>query len=499
MESCLKDIPNLLIQIFSGNGEKQLAFREMLKRKFSAASILGCTATAENTHRLINEDQVFLSFTVLDKEIFKLAYYDLETGLPNRLKFSQYLDEIVNKLNRQKEKLALLFIDIDRFKNINDSLGHRAGDEILKQIALRIKWNAPGESFLGRFGGDTFTMSITSTTSLEEIGGMAERIRQEIARPIYCQGREIFLTASIGACFFPGDGVDEQSLIRNADTALNKSKKQGGNQVTFYAAEMEGKMLLRFELENYLRKALEKKEFFLCYQPLVDLGTGKITANEALLRWQHPHLGLVALLEFIPLAEEIGLFEEIGAWVIRSACLQTKQWQLKDLGRLGVSVNVSARQFQQPAFLAVVENALDQSGLEPGYLTLELTESAMLQNIDYSILTMRELQKLGVKVSIDDFGTGYSSLSYLRSLPIDSLKIDKSFASNIHADSTDISIVRAIITMGQGLEVEVVAEGVETLEQAELLREMNCQYAQGILFKNGLIRGIMKKEFQKAG
>lgn len=484
-ESFLEDVPNLLVQIFSENECRQLELREVLKRKFSAATILGCIPSGSKIERKV-EEEIFLSFTLLDEKIFKLAYYDLETGLPNGLKFSQYLDEILNKVNPHGKKLALLMFDMDRFKNINDSLGHRAGDDILKQIAERMKKNVPAGSFLARFAGDKFTLLLTSKPSVENIGKIAHHILKEISSPLLYQGRELFITASIGASFYPCDGQDDQTLIKNADTALNESKQQGGNKLTYYSPDMKGKVLLRFELENHLRTALQKKELFLCYQPLVDLKTGRVTGNEALLRWNHPHLGLVAPLEFIPLAEEIGVIEEIGAWVIQSACLQTKDWQRKGFGSLGVSVNVSARQFREPGFLQVVIDALKQASLEPEYLTLELTESTMLQNIDHSILTMKELQKLGVKVSIDDFGTGYSSLSYLRSLPINSLKIDKSFISNLQTDSNGFSIVRAIISMGRGLEVEVVAEGVETQEQAELLREMSCQYAQGFFIQKPL-------------
>lgn len=261
----------------------------------------------------------------------------------------------------------------------------------------------------------------------------------------------------------------------------------------FFSMEMNRQAVIRLELESYLRKALQKEEFHLCYQPLIDLETGNLYGSEALIRWNHPKLGLVSPGEFIPLAEETGLIEEIGSWVLRTACKQNKRWHSLGYGSLAISVNVSAYQFQQPGFLNEVKTALHQSGLEPQFLTLELTESTMLRNVDYSIQVMKALQKLGVMVSIDDFGTGYSSLSYLKDLPINTLKIDRSFINNLHLDTSDIAIVKAIITMGHGLAVKVVAEGVETKEQIELLKELKCHYAQGFYIH----KPLMTAEFEK--
>jgi diguanylate cyclase (GGDEF)-like protein/PAS domain S-box-containing protein len=433
-----------------------------------------------------------------EEKIIQLAYYDHDTGLPNRMRFTEQLEERLRRAKKKKELLAVLVIDIDRFKIINDSLGHYAGDIVLKEIAARIQNNLPKGSYLGRFSGDKFTLMLTKNVSIEQTTRLAIDLQNFISKPLYYQNQEFIVTASIGISSFPGDGLDENILLKNADIAMNRSKNQGGNKITYFSTGMNDQAIIRLELESYLRKALQKDEFYLCYQPLMDLKSGEITCTEALIRWQHPHLGLVSPAQFIPLAEETGLIEEIGAWVLTTACIQTKEWQSSGYSRLGISVNVSAHQFQQHAFIGQVIKALEISQLEPEYLSLELTESAMLKDITYSISVMKALQDLGVKVSIDDFGTGYSSLSYLRNLPINTLKIDQSFINNLHNDPSDIAIVKAIITMGQGLAVKIVAEGVETHEQMNILRDMDCHYAQGYYIQKPLESDAFEKGFRTA-
>jgi diguanylate cyclase (GGDEF)-like protein/PAS domain S-box-containing protein len=419
-----------------------------------------------------------------EEKISYLAYYDTDTRLPNRLKFTELVAEFIERVKKKKRKLAVLFIDMDRFKIINDSIGHYVGDEILKQIAERIQKVLPSGAYLGRFSGDKFSLLVTKNIDIDNVIQVAKNILQAVSQPIVYQNQEFFITASIGVSLYPNDGVDCHSLLKNADTAMNRAKQQGGNRVKFYSTDMNEQALYRLELESYLRKALEKNEFFLSYQPLVDLETGTIFGSEALLRWSHPKLGLVPPTEFIPLAEEIGVIHDIGRWVLVTACKQTKKWQEMGLGPLSVSVNVSANQFQQPDFIDDVKLALEESKLAPHYLNLELTESLMLRNMSYSIQLMKELQDLGVRVSIDDFGTGYSSLSYLKNLPINALKIDRSFIQHLHENASDIAIVKAIITMGHGLRLKVVAEGVESEEQIKLLKEFKCHYAQGyVMYK----------------
>lgn len=430
----------------------------------------------------------------IEDKMIQLAYYDQDTGLPNRMKFMEMLGELLGRAKKKKRMLAVMVLDLDRFKIINDSLGHDAGDDILKEVSERIQDVLPSGSYMGRFSGDKFNLVLSKKVVLDDVIKVAKAILKQVSDPIYHSEQEFYVTASIGISFYPNDGLDEITLLKNADIAMNRSKHPGGNRITLYSNEMNEEALRRLELESYLRKALQKEEFYLCYQPLIDLESGRVYGSEALIRWNHPILGLVSPGDFIPLAEETGLIEEIGSWVLKTACKQNKEWQLMGLKDLSVSVNVSANQFQQGKFVKEVQRVLTETGLAPECLTLELTESTMLRNIDYSIEVMKSLQKLGVRVSIDDFGTGYSSLSYLKDLPINTLKIDRSFINNLRLDTSDIAIVQAIITMGHGLAVKVVAEGVETEEQINLLKELKCHYAQGFY----LHRPLTTDDFEKA-
>ncbi|WP_078381476.1 bifunctional diguanylate cyclase/phosphodiesterase [Sutcliffiella halmapala] len=416
-----------------------------------------------------------------EERVAYLAYFDPETSLPNRQNFSDRLSEDLREIKKRKNKhkLAVLFIDFDRFKIINDSLGHYVGDKLLKSIIERIRKILPTNSYLGRFGGDKFILSLTSFQNMDEVIDVAQALLNTINKPILYHEQEFYVTASLGVSLYPDDGVDEDSLLKNADAAMNQAKKLGGNRIKFYSNDMNNQALFRIELESYLRKALEKNEFFLCYQPFIEIQTNAVLGAEALIRWDHPKLGLVSPAEFIPLAEETGLITDIGVWVLQTACQEAKKWHDKGLGDFTISVNVSAYQFQQPTFIQEVKKALDISGLAPCFLQLELTESVMLRNATYSIAVMKELQDFGVQLSVDDFGTGYSSLSYLKDLPINNLKIDRSFIKNLRFDSKDVAIVNAIVTMGKGLNLKVIAEGIETEEQLQLLHHLTCDVAQG--------------------
>lgn len=416
---------------------------------------------------------------VVEEKIFQIAFYDMDTGLPNRLKIRDLLKEKIREAKKNKSRVAIVFIDINRFKMINDSLGHFTGDQILKQISRRIMDIVPKDAILGRFGGDKFTLILTENIDTHSIMELSEKILRYVSKPITFEGQEFFLSASIGVSYYPEDGGNEELLLKNADTANNRAKKQGGTKITFFSYEMNDQIKYRFELENYLRRAIEKNELYLVYQPLVDLRTGVLIGSEALLRWKHPKLGLIPPMHFIPIAEETGIIHDIGRWVLQEACKQNQKWIEEGYHDLFVSVNVSAQQIQNRDFLNIIKEALTLSGMEPKHLLLELTESGMLGNIKHSIEMMKSIKELGVQVSIDDFGTGYSSLSYLKSLPINSLKIDQTFINNLDRCSVDKSIVKAIITIGSGMSVKVVAEGVETYEQLKELKELNCDYAQG--------------------
>ncbi|WP_010283436.1 putative bifunctional diguanylate cyclase/phosphodiesterase [Bacillus timonensis] len=452
------------------------------------------TALTQSIHNSLKDIEAFYEKKAEEK-IACLAYYDADTGLPNRLHFTNQVEEFVQRFKKKKSnnKLAVLFIDLDRFKIINDTVGHYAGDIILKELANRIKRILPKRSYLARFSGDKFTILISDGVEIDKIVDLGQSLLQDISKPIMYEAREFFLTGSIGASFYPNDGITTELLFKHADTAMNLAKHQGGNKMKFYSTEMNQQVLYKLELEGYLRRALEKKEFHLCYQPLIDLSSGKVYGTEALIRWEHPKLGLVSPGEFIPLAEETGLIHEIGKWVLRKACQENKKWHDMGYDYLTISVNVSANQFQQMSFINEVKEALLATGLPPQFLTLELTEGVMLRNISHSVIVMKELQKLGVKVSIDDFGTGYSSLSYLKDLPINTLKIDRTFINNLKVNTSDIAIVKAIITMGHGLSVKVVAEGVETDEQIALLKELQCHYAQGFYID----RPMKSEDFEK--
>ncbi|WP_449539409.1 putative bifunctional diguanylate cyclase/phosphodiesterase [Ferdinandcohnia sp. Marseille-Q9671] len=475
----------MICTIFS-NSEQMAKIRSILEKD----ELQDFLILSDSIHRSLSDLEEYYEKKAEEK-IACLAYFDAHTGLPNRLHFTNQVEEIVQ--NGKKKRLAVLFIDLDRFKIINDTVGHHAGDIILKELANRIQVLIPDKSNLARFSGDKFTILLTEDIEIDRIVDLGQKLLHDIAKPIMYEAREFFLTGSIGVSLYPNDGITTELLFKHADTAMNLSKQHGGNKMKFYSTEMNQQVLYQLELEGYLRRALEKEEFHLCYQPLIDLASGEIYGSEALIRWEHPKLGLVPPGEFIPLAEETGLIHAIGKWVLTKACQENKKWHDMGFDYLTISVNVSANQFQQISFIDEVKEALLETGLPPQYLTLELTEGVMLRNITHSVFVMKELQKLGVKVSIDDFGTGYSSLSYLKDLPINTLKIDRTFINNLKVNTSDVAIVKAIITMGHGLAVKVVAEGVETNEQIALLKELECHYAQGFYID----RPMKSKEFEK--
>ncbi|MBS4193630.1 sensor domain-containing protein [Lederbergia citri] len=417
----------------------------------------------------------------IEKKMERIAYYDADTGLPNRMKFDEVLLTRIKRAKKGDYEFLIMFLDLDRFKTVNDMLGHKSGDKVLKVLAKRISSIIPKTAYLGRFSGDKFSIILPEGTQSEEALRIGHEILQTIQMPLHFESQELYVSASIGISSYPSDGSDNVELLKNADAALNRAKQQGGSTIVFFAGEMNKETWQRIEIERSLRKALENDEFYIAYQPIIDAKTGNLSTCEALLRWDHPEYGLIPPMQFIPIAEEIGLIHPIGNWVLKNACKQTKSWQENGLKHLSVSVNVSAYQFQNRHFTEEVKEALDYSGLEAKYLHLELTESAMLNHTMEAINTMHMLNELGVNISIDDFGTGYSSLSYLKQLPIHRLKIDRSFINHFKTDSPEYAIVNAIMTMGHGLGLNVVAEGVETKEQLKLLKQLKCDYIQGYL------------------
>ena len=422
----------------------------------------------------------------LEERLNHLAYYDTLTHLPNRLLFVDRLNRAI-LTSRQKESLiAVLFLGLDHFKRINDTLGHAGGDELIRLVAQRFSQTLPMANSICRIGGDSFVVLLSDLKSVKEAVDMTDRITHSFKTPFLIGAHEFFMSCSIGISFYPSDGRNASTLLKNADTAMFRAKQQGRNNVQLYSPAMNAQALERLVLENSLRHALERNEFRVYYQPVVDLRTGVISGTEALLRWEHPSLGLIEPGEFISLAEQTGLIVPIGEWVLRTACAQNKAWQLKGFRPIRISVNLSARQFQHANLSQTVSSALEESGLNPNYLELELTESLIMHNAEESVATLRELNAMGVRLSIDDFGTGYSSLNYLKRFPIHTLKIDRSFVQDVIADADDAAIVKAIISMSHSLKIEVVAESVETQAQLEFLRANRCDKMQGFVFSRAI-------------
>lgn len=415
-----------------------------------------------------------------------MAYYDTLTGLPNRLLFNDRLGQSISEAQRQNNMLAIMFLDLDRFKTINDTLGHNIGDLLIQAVAQRLKGCMRKADTVTRLGGDEFLILFADLFHVQDAAVLAHKIISAFSKSFILDGRELHVTASVGISMYPADGKDVATLIKNADTSMYCAKEQGKNNYRFYSPAMNEKGLEHLTLQNNLHDALKQEELFLQYQPQFDLKTGRIVGVEALMRWQHPDFGLIAPAEFIPLAEENGVIIPIGEWLIYTACKQVKSWQEAGFSPGRVAVNLSMRQFQQVTLTEVITRILRETGLDPGILELELTESTVMQNPDMTIATLRELRIAGIHLSIDDFGTGYSSLNYLKHLPINRLKIAQNFASGITKDSNDEAISKAIITLAHSLNLRVVAEGVETIEQLEFFRLHNCDEVQGFLLSKPL-------------
>ena len=419
-----------------------------------------------------------------DEIIHNMAYYDTLTGLPNRNMFKEHLNNRLFNSNSKDEKLAVLFLDLDRFKVINDTKGHSTGDHVLQLVAKRLSEAVSDEGLVSRQGGDEFLILLNDATN-DKIECISKQIINDFSQPLYIEDDEFFVTTSIGISIYPVDGEDQETLIKNADTAMYLAKDRGKNNYQYYNPKLNNYSTRRMKLEVELRKALKKDQLTIHYQPQVELSTKKIIAVEALLRWNSPKYGSVSPAEFIPIAEETGLIVPIGRWVLQKVSEQQKQWKKAGISSLRVAVNVSVRQMQENCFAQDVKQVIKEHDLNPVDLELEITESIM-QNIENSTIVLNELKKLGVTLSIDDFGKGYSSLSYLRHLPIDTIKIDKSFVDDICDTSNNGSIAKAIIDMGHNLGFTIVAEGIEQEEQAEFLKGNSCEYGQGYFFSKPL-------------
>jgi diguanylate cyclase (GGDEF)-like protein len=428
-----------------------------------------------------------------EEKIVHMAFHDALTNLPNRLHFDQRLKSSFDEAVRTNGKMAIIFFDLDRFKVINDTLGHNVGDKLLQYLSQKLKVYVKEKDLVARFGGDEFIILLPNIAHIDEAAFFAKGIRDLLKEPFILGDQELLVTASVGISLYPNDGTDAETLLKNADIAMYRSKEKGGNSYHYYHPEMNKRSLHRLSLEINLRKALERNEFQVYYQPIVDLNNQQIIGMEALIRWFHPEWGLVSPSDFIPLAEEAGLIIPIGNWVLRQACRQNEKWRTMGLPPLQVSVNISAIQFHLQQFVQIVEDALEETGLDPRLLCLEITENVAMTNVPYIIETMQKLRSLGVFISIDDFGTGYSSFSYLKRFRVHTLKIDQSFISDITTDEENAAIVTALIAMARQLKIKSLAEGVETKEQLDFLIRQGCDEIQGYVFS----RPVPADEFEK--
>ncbi len=420
-----------------------------------------------------------------EKQLEYQAYYDALTGLPNRLLFRDRVVNAIAQAKRHRRGIAVIYLDLDHFKLVNDGLGHSVGDGLLSEVAARLQGSIRASDTISRLGGDEFTILLNDTNSTDAVFGVARKILQSLARSFHVNGHELFITASIGISVFPSDGEDVETLLKCADSAMYRAKELGRNQAQLFMSSMNERYVRRLAVEQSLHHALERKELDVYYQPIYD-SSEKVVAVEALLRWNEPGKGVVEPVEFIHLAEETGLIVPIGEWVIRQSCAQLREWRSAGCVDLGMSVNISAPQLQQPTFRDMIVSVLRESDLPPNALKLEITESVAVQNIDLTMQVLRDLRRQNIGIAIDDFGTGHSSLVYLKQFPIDTIKIDKAFVQDVTSDESASAIVSYIINLAHTLRLEVTAEGVETRQQFEFLKQEGCDRMQGFLFSAAL-------------
>ncbi len=495
------------------NGEWKGEIVGLRKSGESYPKLLSLNAVESSTRETSHYVGIFSDITDIKKteqRLHRLAHYDQLTGLPNRVLFQDRLKQAFAVGRRERRLVAIMLMDLDRFKNINDTLGHNFGDRLLIEVARRLVGCLRSTDTAARLGGDEFSVILQGLKGPHAAGVVARKIIGVISEPIELDGREVFITTSIGIALFPVDGDLPGRLLQNADTAMYHAKEQGRNDFQFFSKEMNSRVLKRLELEHGLRIALTRNQFALHYQPTLDLKTGGIIGMEALLRWVRSSERCVSAAHFIPLAEETGLIVPIGEWVLRQGCLQTRKWQDMGMPLLRISVNFSARQLRQKNIAELVFKILSETKLDPALLEIEMTENVMIEDSESTMDILEELRRRGVKISMDDFGTGYSSLGYLRTFPLDKVKIDRSFLKHISTDPHDQALVKAILEVAHTRDLKVVAEGVETVEQLDFLRSNNCDEAQGFLFsppvssnefteilKNDKIKGLLSAKLPK--
>ncbi|MDX1900975.1 MAG: EAL domain-containing protein [Gammaproteobacteria bacterium] len=497
MESKLVDprkFTDWISAIFNSNESNNL---DMIKLK--NGKILHCYSHPQKlNNKMIGRVLNFSDITdraKLEEELQHQALYDSLTGLPNRLMLLDKIREAINQADKNNSLVAVMFMDLDRFKLVNDSLSHAVGDELLSLTATRLLKNMRQEDTLARLGGDEFIIILTNMRSYEDIEIKANSLIQIFQEPFQVADRNITVTVSIGISIYPDDGKTIDELLKNSDAAMYSVKESGSNNIKFYTAEMNQQNLEKLDKEIQLRQALTNNELFLCYQPEFDIANEKLIAVEALIRWNHPVNGTLLPIDFIPLAEETGLITSIGEWTIKTACKQNQEWQDAGFSPIRVAVNISAQQLKTDHFVDVVKSILIETQLKPKFLEFEITENIIVSGVEIT-RTVFELKKLGISITLDDFGTGYSSLSYLKKLPLDRLKIDGSFIHNIQAVKDDEVIIRAIIAIAKHLNLEVTAEGVETKNQANFLKKQHCNDIQGFYYSKPLTAEEMVELFK---
>jgi diguanylate cyclase (GGDEF)-like protein len=434
-----------------------------------------------------------------DQHLTYLSHYDRLTGLANRELFRDRLHQAMTRAERSGQVIALLFLDLDRFKAVNDTLGHLAGDELLIEVAGRLKKSVRRSDTIARLGGDEFTVILEGLEDPLDAEVVCAKILKSLSEPVLIRNQEIYVTTSIGVTFFPADDVDINGLLRNADAAMYRAKEEGRNRYNLFTADINARAVNRMAIESALRHALERQEFHLCYQPKVCVQTGLVLGAEALIRWDNPQRGLVSPVEFIPVAEDTGLIVPIGEWVLRRACADMRKWHAAGFEHVSVAVNLSARQFRHGELVSAVAKILADTGISPRQLELEITESLLMDDTEASQLALRALKALGTSIYLDDFGTGYSSLAYLKKFPLDGLKIDRSFINDLPGDTDGEAITSAILALSKALRLGVVAEGVETREQLNFLRDAGCQVVQGYLFSRPLVFSDFLVWLQRTG
>ena len=468
-------------RMLAGEAESDSREQRLVRKNGSTVWVVSAISLVRdadgNAKHFVSVTQDISESKVAEERLLQLAHYDTLTGLPNRSLFNQ---KVRDSLSQARDwRTGVMFIDVDRFKTVNDTLGHMEGDKLLKQISERLTRAVRRGDTVGRLGGDEFAVVLTNLASSHDAGIVAQKIITSFLNPFTLAGSEFYVSASVGIALHPDHAPDQDTLIKNADAAMYEAKKRGRNGYQFYTPELNARSVELLTFENDLRRALEREEFVVHYQPKSCIATGEITGFEALLRWEHPAQGLVSPRDFIPLLEETGLIVPAGEWVLDHVCMQLARWQEEEVPVVPVSINISARQFNSAHLAEDFRRILEKRGTAPSLIELELTESALMVNTQEATRMLEELKRLGLSLSIDDFGTGYSSLAYLKGFPLDTLKIDRSFVKDIAEDHDDRAITLAVISMAHSLGLNVVAEGVETPEQMQFLRQHGCDQVQG--------------------